>query len=491
MNIVDKKTRSVVIIGTGRYGLALGRRLISFGFSVIYGSREPNESFISKNFPNDQQSIQLMSITEAWSANNSNIVFFAVNVEAHEDLVMRLSSNNVQIQQKIVVDVSNQRENKSYESSAETLQKMFNKYSDKIIVIKAFNNVSAVSMDFDFSNKVKINDEMILIAGNDCNAVKEIMFLANQIGFQAFQIGLLDKAKKLELSNGKVFQEWQIPSLFTTGFLIFNLIWYFFYSFVTNKKYKTFDDYWKKFSLLLYLNRVFAFTSINLLAYVYLAGLVAISFKFYYGNSSKRFPKYLDLWLKSRKHLGLWAFFYATLHVLVTICVLTPANFAVWYKPIVKPNMNGNNLTNDLNVLIQEGFKPTGFTFHAELNIFTGIMAYSIMVILTISSINSVASSLNWSEWNFIQSKCGIMCLFVSLCHDIVMFVRFITEKEIHKYTVHHIFTRVKFYTIWVPLFVIIFRFVFSLIECVKKRNDKFKETNINDEYKRVETTKV
>jgi predicted dinucleotide-binding enzyme/DMSO/TMAO reductase YedYZ heme-binding membrane subunit len=499
MDLVDKnhspsvQLNPPVIIGTGRYGLALGRRLISFGFNVIYGSREPNKNFISKNFPNDQESVQLMSINEAWSIDNSNIVFFAVNVEAHEDLVRKLClNNNIQIQQKIVIDVSNDmEENKSVESSAEILQKRFNKYTDKIIVIKAFNNVSAVSMNFDLSNKAKINDEMILIAGNDSHAVKKIINLANHIGFQAFQIGLLDKAKKLELSNGKVFQEWQIPSLFITGFLIFNLIWYFFYSYISNAKYSNFDQYLKSFSLLPYLNRVFAFTSINLLSYVYLAGVTAIAFKFYYANSSKRFPKYLDFWLKSRKYLGLWAFFYATLHVLITMCILTPAHFSPWFKPTIQSKLMVNSSNGSIDAAIKDAFIQTRFTFHAELNIFTGIIAYSIMVILAICSINSIASSLNWSEWTFVQSKCGIMCLFFSLVHDLIMFLRFIIEKDIHKYSYKHIFTRVKFYTIWLPLIVIIFRFIFTFIEYVKRRMVKIKNRNSGDKYNRVETTKI
>lgn len=490
------KTHSVTIMGTGQYGLALGKRLVTFGFHVVYGSRQPNKNFISKHFRDDQDYVQLLTINEAWSSN-SKIVFFAVNIEAYDDLVTKLmSSDNSQVE-KIVLDVSNGKDNKSDESSAEMLQNFFNKHTDKINVIKAFNNVSAISMNFDFLSKAKINDEMILVAGNDCQSVREIISLANKIGFQAFEIGLLNRAKKLELSNGTVFKEWQHPTLFITGFLIFNLIWYFFYSYFSNAKYSNFDQYLKAFSLLPYLNRVFAFTSINLLSYVYLAGIVAISYKFHYGKKTKRFPKYLDTWLKSRKQLGLWAFFFATLHALLTLCILTPAHFSPWFKAMPQPKftLNSSYFKNEnsssFDVTTNAEFKQTGLTFYAELNIITGVISYSIMLFLAICSINSIASSLNWSEWTFVQSKCGLLCLFFSLLHDVVMYLRFIFEKDVHKYTNKHILTRVKLYTIWVPLVVLILRLLFMLGQHIMERIERAKNVSLSGKYKSCETSKV
>ena len=350
---------------------------------------------------------------------------------------------------------------------------MFNKYTDKVVVAKAFNNVSAFSMNFNYTTKSV--DDMIMIANDDSITAGDIIHLANQIGFRACHLGPLKKARILEQLNETIFLDWQSPTIFAISFLVFNLIWYFFYSYFSNAKYSNFDQYLDAFSLLAYLNRVFAFTSINLLAYVYLAGLVATIYQLHYATKTKRFPKYLDLWLKSRKHLGLWAFFYASMHLIITLCILTPAYFSPWYKPMSQVKLSAssftfNNQTSIFDINTKNGFKQTGFTLHAELNILTGIVAYSIMTILAICSINSIGKSLNWSEWSFIQSKCGILCLAISLAHDIIMFSRFIIEKDVHKYTNKQILTRVKFYTLWIPAIVLCLRFVFSCFKPINQR---------------------
>lgn len=45
----ERKPR-VAIIGTGNYGIAIGRRILSHGFQLVYGSREPNLSYIKDCF---------------------------------------------------------------------------------------------------------------------------------------------------------------------------------------------------------------------------------------------------------------------------------------------------------------------------------------------------------------------------------------------------------------------------------------------------------
>jgi predicted dinucleotide-binding enzyme/DMSO/TMAO reductase YedYZ heme-binding membrane subunit len=473
-----KSNSLIAIIGTGTYGTALGKRLINFGFKIIYGSRKPDLAYIHQNFPYDQDCVQISTIEEAWNSS-INIVFFAVHARVYESLVNQLIKNNKQ-ETKVVVDVSNRSLEKkdtlkTESSNAEFLQSYFNKYTDKIEVIKAFNNVSSYSMNCEYSSKSNTsinygNGEMIPIAGNSVIAIEEISRLANQMGFRDCQIGSLNKARKLEQLNDSVFPEWQYPTLFSLAFLTFNLIWYFFYSYFSNAKYSNFSQYLQAFSLLAYLNRVFAFTSINLLTFVYLAGLVAMIYQLFYGTKNKRFPRYLDLWLKSRKYLGLWAFFYATLHLVITLCILTPAYFSPWYKPIVQPKFSINNETGLYNVSPINGFNASGFTLHGELNIITGIIAYFIMCILAVCSINSIGLSLNWSEWTFVQSKCGILCLTFSLVHDVVMYSRFIIEKDVFKYTTKHILTRVKFYTILLPMIVLILRFIFDYFTPLSKR---------------------
>lgn len=492
-NNVNDDYNLITIFGTGDYGTALGKRLIRFGYRIVYGSRNPDFKYIQENFSNeiDTNNIKINSVEDAW-LNSKKIIFFAVHANVYEKLIDQLfhaenlskkidenhAFNYSREQYKIVIDVSNRLLNlanidggnkKVFISNAEYLQHCFNKYTNKIIVVKAFNNLSAYSMDCEYANRGRnsLNSfgsgELVPVASDNQLAKDNIVYLCNQIGFRGFQIGSLDKARDLEKINEKVFPEWKYPTIFSICFLIFNFIWYFFYSYFTNVKYKSFHQYLNEFALLAHTNRVFAFTSINLLAYVYLAGIVASMYQLYYGTKKRRFPIYLDLWLKSRKQLGLWAFFFATLHMIMTFCVLTPSYFSPWYQQ-TKPVYN-RTVTPLFSV--RDAFK---FTLHAEINLLTGIIAYVVMALLALCSINSISSSLNWPEWTFIQSKCGIFCLTCSLIHDLVMFLRFVIEKDLHKYTTKHIFTRVKFLIIWLPLCVLILKFLFTCFPPISNR---------------------
>jgi hypothetical protein len=56
-----------------------------------------------------------------------------------------------------------------------------------------------------------------------------------------------------------------------------------------------------KFSPLEHLNKVLGFSSLQLLAFVYCGSVMAAIYQLKYGTKYKRFPKYLDFWLKTRK----------------------------------------------------------------------------------------------------------------------------------------------------------------------------------------------
>jgi DMSO/TMAO reductase YedYZ heme-binding membrane subunit len=157
----------------------------------------------------------------------------------------------------------------------------------------------------------------------------------------------------------------------------------------------------------------------------------------------------LDNWLKTRKQFGLWAFYLASFHVVTTIFATNSSYLADWYRKV-------DNATSP------NSFGLTTMTINGEINILTGIISYLIMVLVALSSINSIANSLNWSEWRFVQSNLGLSCLAMGLIHDIFMYLRIYLEKDEKNYSVIYLITRVKLIAIYFPLVVVLLRFVFS-----------------------------
>ena len=52
-------------------------------------------------------------------------------------------------------------------------------------------------------------------------------------------------------------------------------------------------------------------------------------------------------------------------------------------------------------------------------NLFSGVMAYALAVLLGITSLPSVTNVLTWKEFGFVQSKLGWLCLLFACAHDI------------------------------------------------------------------------
>ena len=89
----------------------------------------------------------------------------------------------------------------------------------------------------------------------------------------------------------------------------------------------------------------------------------------------------------------------------------------------------------------------------------TGILALVLMAVVAITSIPSVAESLNWVEWVFIQSKLGYVVLALSLLHAMIV-ARFwkgysFTDPDLWK-------TRKTLCTI-LPIIVLVLKISFSL----------------------------
>ena len=351
---------------------------------------------------NDTEFDELVTVTSISDAFNQsdNIIFLAVaaSYETYEKIVnefiqsLRFKSLD---KRKILIDVSNSVNIKSKQTKVSNAEKLKNCLEAKLIesnlkhfpitVVKGFNLMNAYSMN---SNEIKGNIETIPIAGDDSKSKDHITKLCSQIGFQALDVGSLKNAYQLEHSNTYTFNEWKYPSLICIFFIIINFSWTFAMYYFFPKKPKNFSKFLKDFSLLSHLNKVAGFTSLQLLAFVYFAGVVASIYQLKNRTKYKMFPRYLDFWLRSRKQFGLWAFLIASFHVIMTIFVTNPSYVSEWYRKV--DNSTSANI-----------FGLTHMTLHGEVNVLTGIVAYLIMSLIALSSINSIANSFNWFVFNF------------------------------------------------------------------------------------------
>jgi predicted dinucleotide-binding enzyme/DMSO/TMAO reductase YedYZ heme-binding membrane subunit len=479
-SIKDKfssKIPTIAIIGTGNYGIALGRRLLGFGYEVVYGSRSPNIEYLRECFqdaPDVQGLYSVTSIVEAWTRADQ-FVFFAIS--ASNAIYERVAAEIVQSlderiinASKIVIEISNrtdgQKRDSIRESNAKRLQEIFNRNMDQfqkfyqINVVKAFNLMSASSTtspldsEFDKESLTSSYYRFVPIAGDEATSKDSVIQLCRKIGFEAYDYGSLkNSALKLEVSNMRTFSSWYRPSMISILFYFFNLIWMFWNAFFFPRKPHTFDEYLSKISFLSLINKTTGFTALQLLAYVYLAYIVASIYQLVYSTKYKKFPRFLASWLRMRKQLGLWSFMFATIHVVTVIFIVNPSYVNSWYQ---KPAANSTQFTK--------------MTLNGELNVLTGIFAYIFYVVLALTSVNSIANSLNFSEWRFVQSKLGLTCLFVSLMHDVVMHARLLNERHEKNYSFVFLATRTKLHSIYVPLFVLVARLTLTYFKPLANR---------------------
>jgi predicted dinucleotide-binding enzyme/DMSO/TMAO reductase YedYZ heme-binding membrane subunit len=444
------RTEKITVIGTGNYGIAIGRRLLNHGFEVIFGSRCPNYSYLKECLTDiNSSNFSVIQIKQAF-LKSDKFVFLAISDDAYDDFADQI--NQIDSTKKIIIDLSN-LSNPNVNSNISNAEKLSKLLANKHIIVKAFNQINAFSIA-EYSQQ---NIDKISIAGDDLESKELLKLLCSKLGFIGVDIGPLKNALQLEQSNIKTFEEWKSPFLNSSLFLLFNFIWIFLIYFYFPKKTHTFSQYLNDFSLLSHTNKVLGFTSLQLLAFVYLASIFASLYQLKNGTKYKRFPKYLDNWLKSRKQYGLITFLFSSAHVITSLLVAQPSYISDWFK-----KQDNNKMT-----------------LNGEINMLTGIIAYLIMAIVALTSINSISNGLNWSEWRFVQTNLGISCLTIGLLHTFAMYMRIYLEKDENKYDFIYLITRVKLISIYFPLLVLLLRFFFSYFPPINKRLENIRKSKI------------
>jgi metalloreductase STEAP3 len=215
--------------------------------------------------------------------------------------------------------------------------------------------------------------------------------------FNPVDQGSLKMAHAIESKPLELFPSWRV-ALGMVGVLYLIMLLYFVLKRVV-KKSKFTDFPLKRMSL------INAFCVIGILDMVYLPGCIAALLQLAYGTKYRRFPCWLDLWMKARKQLGLIALTMAAMHG----CMST-----LYWSPEYKSRLYMKDETEIQGVTIVEYKKMYA---QGEAFLTLGVLGLTSLCILGVTSLPTVLNRMSWREWNFVQSGLGYFALICALLH--------------------------------------------------------------------------
>ena len=423
-------SRKVGIIGTGDFARALAKRLLFSGYDVILGSRTPERKRLALN---DECSSGIRIVTTGDCIQSVSIIFLAIHVDHFKEFV---DANEGILENKIIIDVSNRDRTSGDQSNAEFLQNLV----PKSIVVKAFNVISAFAMENDYNTCSR----QVFIASNSEDGRTQAANIARDMNFWPVDFGCLVAARRIEAQPLRVFPDWRGPLGFVAVVLTTCLLYMVYMYYIADTVYQ-----WERIFVKVS-NKAIGMTAIITLSTTYLASSFAAIFQLRYGTKHIRFPWWLDSWLKCRKQLGLLSFMLITVHVFMSVLIMSPTYMKSWYHSpaiAIPPHLNTT-------------FKTDGITWmrwYGEAASMTGIIAYVIVCIVCATTFPSVTDALNWREWRFAQSKLGHVALFISTVHVFFMGInRWLTRPN----TLH---TSVSFLSSIIPWITLALKIIFSL----------------------------
>ncbi|XP_020843119.1 metalloreductase STEAP4 [Phascolarctos cinereus] len=390
MNMNSDHTRKTVcVFGTGDFGRSLGNKMFQCGYSVVFGSRNPELSGLHP------KGIEVLSYTEA--AQRSDLIIIAIHRE-HYNFLTELAE---ELQGKILVDISNNLKINQYsESNAEYLAELV----PGAKIVKAFNTISAWALQ---SGALDASRQAF-VCGDDKEAKQRVMDIGRSIGLTPMDQGSLKAAKEIENYPLQLFPMWKFPLYLSAALCVFYFVYCMLreviYPYIQEEKDNTF------FLAISIPNRIFPGLALNLLALVYLPGIIAAILQLYRGTKYSRFPNWLDHWMLCRKQLGLVALAFAFLHVMYTL-VIPIRHYVRWKWSSRIINQIKNNKTDPFN---------TTTAWLSDSYVALGILGFFLFVLLGITSLPSVSNTVNWREFRFVQSKLGYLTLILCTAHTLV-----------------------------------------------------------------------
>ncbi|KAG9330599.1 hypothetical protein JZ751_023719 [Albula glossodonta] len=161
---------------------------------------------------------------------------------------------------------------------------------------------------------------------------------------------------------------------------------------------------------ILVMNKTLPWTSITLLALVYLPGVLAAVLQLQRGTKYSRFPAWLERWMSLRKQLGLLSFFLASLHAIYSLCYPMRRSYRYkllnWAYQQVKQDRENSWVEDDV--------------WRMEIYVSLGIMCLGALALVAVSSLPSVSDALNWREFQCVQRSLGYGALLLATAHALV-----------------------------------------------------------------------
>ncbi|ELV10282.1 Metalloreductase STEAP3 [Tupaia chinensis] len=432
----------VGILGSGDFARSLATRLVGSGFGVVVGSRNPKRT--AGLFPAAAQ------VTfQAEAVSSPEVIFVAVFRE-HYTSLCGLSD---QLAGKILVDVSNPTEQQHLQhrqSNAEYLASLF----PACTVVKAFNVISAWTLQAG----PRDGNRQVPICSDQLEAKRSVSEMVRAMGFTPVDMGSLASAREVEAMPLRLLPGWKVPTLLALGLFIC----FYAYNFTRDVLQPYVQEGRNKFYKLpvSVVNTTLPCVAYVLLSLVYLPGVLAAALQLHRGTKYQRFPDWLDHWLQHRKQIGLLSFFCASLHALYSFCLplLRSTRYDVVNLAIKQVLANKSHLWVEEEV------------WRMEIYLSLGVLALGTLSLLAVTSLPSIANSLNWREFSFFQSTLGFVALVLSTLHTLTYGWTRAFEESRYKFYLPPTFTL----TLLVPCVVILAKGLF-LLPCFRRRLAKIR----------------
>ena len=231
------------------------------------------------------------------------------------------------------------------------------------------------------------------ICSDQPEAKRIVLEMVRAMGFTPVDMGSLASAREVEAMPLRLFPGWKVPALLALGLFIF----FYAYNFVRDVLEPYVQEGKNKFYKLpvFVVNTTLPCVAYVLLSLVYLPSVLAAALQLRRGTKYQRFPNWLDHWLQYRKQIGLLSFFCAALRALYSLCL--PLRRSHCYDLVnlaVKQVLtNKSHLWNEEEV------------WRMEIYLSLGVLALGMLSLLAVTSLPSIANSLNWREFSFVQVR--------------------------------------------------------------------------------------
>lgn len=190
---VAEERQVIAVLGTGRVGSAVGPRLASLGYDVVYGSREPERDDVQELVAKTGNGASASNSQDA--AKQADIVVMAVPYRALASVLESVAVD----EGTIVIDITNALAPtddglmalSSETSAGEEVQAAW----PGAKVVKAFNTVGFHVM----ANPAAAGGPVsVPLAGNDADAKAKVAEIVTAFGLSAVDVGPIGQSRYLE-----------------------------------------------------------------------------------------------------------------------------------------------------------------------------------------------------------------------------------------------------------------------------------------------------